>query len=32
MLIDQAIEHLQGFGDEADRLRAVARFAVERDH
>jgi len=32
LLIGQAIEHLHGFGDEADLLRAVARFAVERDH
>jgi len=32
LLIDQAIEHLHGFGEEADLLRAVARFAVERDH
>ena len=32
MLVDQAIEHLHGFGEEADLLRAVARFAVERDH
>jgi farnesyl diphosphate synthase len=32
LLIDQAIEHLQGFGEEAGLLRAVARFAVERDH
>ena len=31
MLIDQAIGHLQGFGQEADLLRAIARFAVERD-
>lgn len=31
MLIDQAIHHLQGFGPEADLLRAIARFAVERD-
>ena len=31
-LVDQAIDHLRGFGDEADLLRAVARFAVERDH
>lgn len=31
MLIDQAIGHLQGFGQEADLLRAVARFAIERD-
>jgi farnesyl diphosphate synthase len=32
LLIGQAIEHLHGFGDEAELLRAVARFAVERDH
>lgn len=32
MLIDQAIHHLQGFGAEADLLRGIARFAIERDH
>ena len=32
LLVEQAIEHLHGFGEEADLLRAVARFAVERDH
>jgi farnesyl diphosphate synthase len=32
ILIAQAIEHIQNFGEEADLLRAVARFAVERDH
>ena len=32
MLVDQAIAHLHGFGEEAELLRAVARFAVERDH
>ena len=32
MLVAQAIEHLQSFGAEADLLRAIARFAVERDH
>jgi farnesyl diphosphate synthase len=32
MLVGQAIEHLQDFGPEADLLRAIARFAVERDH
>jgi len=32
ILTEQAIEHLHGFGEEADLLRAVARFAVERDH
>ena len=31
MLIDQAIHHLQGFGPEADLLRAIAHFAIERD-
>ena len=32
LLVSQAIEHLHAFGTEADLLRAVARFAVERDH
>jgi farnesyl diphosphate synthase len=32
LLVDQAIEHLQAHGPEADLLRAIARFAVERDH
>lgn len=32
ILVDQAIAHLAAFGSEADTLRAVARFAVERDH
>ncbi|HYI63423.1 MAG TPA: farnesyl diphosphate synthase [Allosphingosinicella sp.] len=32
MLTCQAVEHLHAFGEEADLLRAVARFAVERDH
>jgi len=31
-LVDQAVEHLSGHGEEADLLRAVARFAIERDH
>ena len=31
MLIDQAIGHLHSFGAEADLLRAIARFAIERD-
>jgi farnesyl diphosphate synthase len=31
MLVDQAIDHLRGFGTEADLLRAVARFVLERD-
>ncbi len=31
MLIDQAIDHLHTFGSEADLLRAIARFAIERD-
>ncbi len=32
ILVDQAIEYLASFGPEADLLRAIARFAVERDH
>jgi farnesyl diphosphate synthase len=32
MLVDQAIAHLAGYGAEADLLRAVARYIVERDH
>jgi farnesyl diphosphate synthase len=32
MLVGQATEHLQAYGREADLLRAIARFAVERDH
>jgi farnesyl diphosphate synthase len=31
-LVIQAIEHLSGHGEEADLLRAIARFAIERDH
>ena len=31
-LVDQAIDHLRTFGEEAELLRAVARFAVARDH
>jgi farnesyl diphosphate synthase len=30
-LVDQAIEHLADHGTEADLLRAIARFAIERD-
>ncbi|MEO7277226.1 MAG: polyprenyl synthetase family protein [Sphingomicrobium sp.] len=32
VLVAQAVEHLSGHGEEADMLRAIARFAVERDH
>jgi farnesyl diphosphate synthase len=32
MLVAQAVEHLKSWGQEADLLRAIARFAVERDH
>ncbi len=32
MLVEQAIEHLHDHGEEADLLRSIARFAVERDH
>jgi farnesyl diphosphate synthase len=31
MLVDQAIAHLNSFGEEADLLRAIARYAIERD-
>ncbi len=31
MLVDQAIGHLRGYGLEADLLRAIARYVVERD-
>jgi farnesyl diphosphate synthase len=31
-LVTQAIEHLSSHGSEADLLRAIARFAIERDH
>ena len=31
LLVSQAIEHLGDHGEEADLLRAIARFAVERD-
>ena len=32
LLVSQAIEHLSSHGREADLLRAIARFAIERDH
>jgi farnesyl diphosphate synthase len=32
LLVAQAAEHLHGYGPEAGLLRAIARFAVERDH
>jgi farnesyl diphosphate synthase len=32
MLVDQAIAHLGQHGAEADLLRALARYIVERDH
>jgi len=31
-LLDQAIDHLRNYGEEADLLRAVAHFVVRRDH
>jgi farnesyl diphosphate synthase len=31
LLVDQAIEHLRGFGEEADLLRQIARYVFERD-
>ncbi len=32
MLVDQAIAHLAHHGHEADLLRELARYIVERDH
>jgi farnesyl diphosphate synthase len=32
LLVDQSIEHLADHGSEADLLRALARFAIERNH
>ena len=32
LLMHQAVAHLASFGDEADLLRAIARYVVERDH
>ena len=31
LLVDQAIAHLHAFGDEADLLRDIARYVLERD-
>ena len=31
MLVDQAIDHLRSYGQEADLLRNIARFVLERD-
>lgn len=31
MLVEQAINHLHGFGKEADLLRAIALYVIERD-
>jgi len=31
MLVDQAIDHLRGYGSEADLLRDIARYTLERD-
>jgi farnesyl diphosphate synthase len=32
MLVDQAQSHLRHFGSEADLLRAIARYILDRDH
>lgn len=32
MLVEQAISHLDHYGREADLLRALARYIIERDH
>ena len=31
MLVDQAVAHLASYGDEAELLRALARYIIERD-
>jgi farnesyl diphosphate synthase len=31
LLIEQSVAHLHAFGAEADLLRAIARFVIERD-
>ncbi len=31
MLVDQSVSHLAGYGREADLLRAIARYVLERD-
>lgn len=31
LLVEQAIEHLHGHGEEADLLRVIARYTIERD-
>ena len=32
LLVSQGVDYLKSYGAEADLLRAIARFAVERDH
>ena len=32
ILVDQAVQHLHAYGREADLLREIARYVVERDH
>ena len=32
LLVAQSLDHLRSFGEEADLLRAIAQFAVKRDH
>ena len=32
MLVDQAVQHLHAYGPEADLLRDIARFTLERNH
>lgn len=31
MLVNQSVSHLAGYGQEADLLRAIARYVLERD-
>jgi farnesyl diphosphate synthase len=32
MLVEQSLSHLAGYGSEADLLRAIAHYVLERDH
>jgi farnesyl diphosphate synthase len=32
LLVAQGVSYLQSYGSEADLLRAIARFAIDRDH
>ena len=32
LLVNQALDHLRSFGQQAELLRAIAQFAIQRDH